>query len=95
MFGHVAQPDAFVQPLDEATAPAAATGVVQQAQLSRHSSKEASANGLVVGRKVFEHTEIDDQLDGRFVVPDVRTAEDPARDDLEIGGVESETRSRS
>jgi DNA-binding transcriptional ArsR family regulator len=82
MLGYVAHPGALREPLREAASSAATTGVVHQArQPLQQCVCEARK---LVGRKVFEHAEINNELDGGFVVPDVRTAEDPARDDLEI-----------
>jgi hypothetical protein len=78
----VANPRALVQPLREAASPAATTGVVYQARQPLQQSVGEARQ--LVGRKVFEHTKIDNELDGGFIVPNVRTAEDPARDDLEI-----------
>jgi hypothetical protein len=82
MLGYVANPGALVQPLREAASPAATTGVVHQARQPLQQSVGEARQ--LVGRKVFEHTKIDNELDGGFIVPNVRTAEDPARDDLEI-----------
>jgi hypothetical protein len=82
VLGYVANPGALVEPLCEAASPTATAGVVHQARQPLQQSLDES--GELVGREVFQHAKIDNELDCRFVVPDVRTAEDPAGDDLEI-----------
>src|SRR4029453_12915852 len=82
MLGYVAHPGALREPLHEAASAAATTGVVHQARQPLEQCVGEARK--LVGRKVFEHAEINNELDGGFVVPDIRTAEDPARDDLEI-----------
>jgi hypothetical protein len=82
MLGHVPDPGAFVQALDETAAPAAAARVVLQAGQPRHQSVRET--GQLVGGEFLEHSEVDHQLDGRLVVPHVRPAVHPAGDDLQI-----------
>jgi hypothetical protein len=49
---------------------------------SRSSKASAKPGNLLAGKS--SSTPIDNKLGGGFVVPNIRTAEDPARDDLEI-----------
>ena len=87
VLGHVAEPGALVQPLHEPAPTAAAAGVVGQP--GQPLDQRVGEAGQLVGGEVLQDAEVDHQLDGRLVVPDVRTAVDPAGDDLQVGLRES------
>src|SRR6185436_8585926 len=83
VLGDVAEPGAFVEPLDEPTAPAARAGVL--AQTRQHLQEVVGEAGERVGRMVLQRAEVHDEVDRLVVGPDVRAPIDPGLEDLEIG----------
>ena len=71
MFGDMADPGPLMQPLHETTASATAAAVVHQAGQPLYETVGEAGN--LVGREILQYAEVDDKLDGWFVVPDVGT----------------------
>jgi hypothetical protein len=84
VLGDVADPSSLVQPLYEAAAAAAATAVISQAGQPLYQT--VGEPRQCIGRKVLQHSKINDELNGWFIVPDVWTPKDSTRNDLEIWG---------
>ena len=83
MLGDVSEPGALAQPVLEAADPARSAGVL--ADSGQHLEQRLHEAGDRVAREMLEHAEVDDQLDGRLVVPVVRPAVDAGLDDLQLG----------
>ena len=82
VLGHVPDPGALAQPILEAADPPGAAGVLADA--GQHLEQRLGEAGDGVDREVLEHAEVDDELDGRVVVPVVRPAVDAGLDDLQL-----------
>ena len=82
VLGDVTEPGALVQPLHEAAATAAGAGVLAQA--GQRLEQAVGELGERVGGVLLEHAEVDHEVDGLVVGPDVRAAVDPRLDDGEI-----------
>ena len=83
VLGDVPEPGAFVEPLHEATAAAARARVVLEA--GQHLEELLGEAGQLVGRVVLERAQVDDEVDGLLVGPDVRAAVDAGLQDGEVG----------
>ena len=83
MLGDMAQPGALVQPLDEPAPPPAAAAVVGQP--GQPLDQGVGESWQLVGREVLQHSEVHDELNGGLVMPDVRAAVNPAREDFQVG----------
>ncbi len=84
VLGDVAEPGALVQALHEAAAAAAGAGVL--AQPGQHLEQVLGEAGQRVGREVLERAEVDHEVDGLVVGPDVGAPVDPGLQDRQVGG---------
>ncbi len=82
VLGDVTEPGALVQPLDEATPAATGAGVLAQA--GQGLEQAVGEVGERVGGVVLEDAEVDHEVDGLVVGPDVGSAVDASLEDGEI-----------
>ncbi len=83
VLGDVAEPGPLVEPLDEAAATAAGAGVLAQAR--QHLHQVVAEVGERVGRELLQRPEVDHEVDGALVGPDVGAAVDAGLEDREVG----------
>ena len=83
VLGDMAEPGAFVQPLDEAAAATAGAGVL--AEPGQHVEQVVGEPRQGVRRMVLERPEVDHKVDRLVVRPHVRTSVDPRLEDRQVG----------
>ena len=87
VLGDMPEPGAFAQPVDEATSDTPRAGVIPDPGKHLQELVGEAVNG--VAGVALEHPEVDDEMDGGLIGPDIAAAVDAGFDDAQLGSERS------